>query len=408
MSIIKPFRALRPAADKAERISCVPYDVIYDAEVRETIAKNPLSFLKVTRPEGAFEKDEVRSDEQILAKARENLQAFIDESLLVQDDEAACFVYRLRSGEHSQTGIVACCSVDEYEENLIKKHEKTRPDKVEDRTNHILALKAQTGLIFLAFRNTDKIRDLIAETVETEPLYDFSCPNCIQNTIWRVEKNDELVSAFAEVPALYIADGHHRAESANLARTKMREANPNHDGTEEYNFVMAGIFPSEDLKILAYNRVVKDLNGLTEEEFLQKLGENFTIAETSEKSPSTRGIFSMYLGGKWYQLNFTVNFLHAPDPIENLDVSILQNYVLNPILGIDDPRTNERIAFVGGSRGTAELERLVDEGAGKVAFSMFPTTMEDLFAVADVDEIMPPKSTWFEPKLKDGLLIHLI
>ncbi len=408
MSIIKPFRALRPTADKAEVISCVPYDVIYDAEVRSTIADNPSSFLRVTRPEGEFGTDAKPSNEQILAKARENLEWFINEKLLIQDDEAAIYVYRLTDGGHSQTGIVACCSVDEYEKDLIKKHEKTRPDKVADRTNHILALEAQTGLIFLAFRNTDGIRKLISETVETAPLYDFSCPNCIRNTIWRVERTKDLIAAFAEVPALYIADGHHRAESANLARTKMREANPNHDGTEEYNFVMAGIFPSEDLKILAYNRVVKDLNGLTEAELLQKLGENFTVAETSEKTPRTRGTFGMYLGGKWYQLNFAVSFLVAPDPIENLDVSVLQNYVLNPILGIDDPRTNERIAFVGGSRGTAELEKLVDEGIGKVAFSMFPTTMDDLFAVADADEIMPPKSTWFEPKLKDGLLIHLI
>ncbi len=408
MSIIKPFRALRPVSDKAEQIACVPYDVIYESEVRTTIEKNPLSFLRVTRPEGEFPEGETLSDEQIFAKSRENLQEFINKNLLAQDDEAAIYIYRLTDGNHSQTGIVACCSIDEYEQDLIKKHEKTRPDKVADRTNHILALKAQTGLIFLAFRNTDKVRALIAKTVQTKPLYDFSCPNCIQNTIWRVEKTDELVKAFAEVPALYIADGHHRAESANLARTKMREQNPHHDGGEEYNFVMAGIFPSEDLKIMAYNRVVKDFNGLTEEEFLQKISENFIVTETKEKMPAERGNFCMYLGGKWFHLRFAVDFIREPDAIERLDVSILQNYVLHPILGIDDPRTNERISFVGGARGVSELEKMVDAGAGKVAFSMFPTTMDDLFAVADMNEIMPPKSTWFEPKLKDGLLIHLI
>jgi uncharacterized protein (DUF1015 family) len=408
VSIIKPFRALRPVADKAEKIACVPYDVIYDSEVRSTIAANPLSFLRVTRPEGEFAENEDVSKDEIFAKSIENLQTFINENLLAQDAEPHLYIYRLSDGDKSQTGIVACCSIDEYENGLIKKHEKTRPDKVEDRTAHILALKAQTGLIFLAFRSTDRIRKLIAETVETAPLYDFSCPNCIRNTIWRVEKTDDLVDAFAEVPALYVADGHHRVESANLARKKMREANPNHDGTEEYNFVMAGIFPSEDLNILAYNRVVKDLNGLTEAEFFEKLGENFTITEPGEKTPANRGAFGMYFNGKWYQLNFAVNFFTAPDPIENLDVSILQNYILRPILGVDDPRTNERIAFVGGARGTDELEKMVDEGAGKVAFSMFPTTMEDLFAVSDRGEIMPPKSTWFEPKLKDGLLIHLI
>jgi uncharacterized protein (DUF1015 family) len=408
VSIIKPFRALRPVSDKAEQIACVPYDVIYESEVRAAIEKNPLSFLRVTRPEGEFPEGETLTDEQIFAKSRENLQEFINKNLLAQDDEAAIFMYRLTDGNHSQTGIVACCSVDEYEQGLIKKHEKTRPDKVADRTNHILALRAQTGLIFLAFRNTEKIRALIAETIETAPLYDFSCPNCIQNTIWRVEKTDELVAAFAEVPALYIADGHHRAESANLARTKMREQNPHHTGAEDYNFVMAGIFPSEDLKILAYNRVVKDLNGLTEEEFLQKVSENFIITETTEKTPNERGNFCMYLGGKWFHLRFAVDFIREPDAIERLDVSILQKYVLTPLLGIDDPRTNERISFVGGARGVSELEKIVDEGAGKVAFAMFPTTMEDLFAVADMNEIMPPKSTWFEPKLKDGLLIHLI
>lgn len=409
MSIIKPFRALRPASGKAQDIACVPYDVIYDSEVRSTIEENPHSFLRVTRPEGEFPAGETVSDEQIFAKSRENLEEFINENLLAQDAEAAIYIYRLTDGNHSQTGIVACCSVDEYEQDLIKKHEKTRPDKVEDRTNHILALKAQTGLIFLAFRNTDKIRALIAETVETTtPLYDFACPKSIKNTVWRVGKTEELIEAFAEVPALYIADGHHRAESANLARKKMREQNPDHTGAEEYNFVMAGIFPSEDLKILAYNRVVKDLNGLTEEEFLQQLGENFIISETAEKEPAERGNFCMYLSGKWYHLRFAVDFIRAPDAIESLDVSILQQYVLTPILGIDDPRTNERISFVGGARGVEELEKMVDEGAGKVAFSMFPTTMDDLFAVADMNEIMPPKSTWFEPKLKDGLLVHLI
>ncbi len=408
MSIIKPFRALRPDADKAEKISCVPYDVIYDSEVRSTIAENSLSFLRVTRPEGEFPEGASVSNKEILAKSFENLQNFIGKKLLVQETEPCLYIYRLTDGEQSQTGIVAGCSLDEYENGTIKKHEKTRPAKVEDRTAHILALKAQTGLIFLAFRNTDKIRKLIAEAVETSPLYDFSCPQGIRNTVWRVEQTADLIDAFAEVPALYVADGHHRVESANLARKKMREQNPQHDGAEEYNFVMAGIFPSEDLHILAYNRVVKDLNGLTETEFFQKLGENFIVTETGANTPKNPGEFCLYLGGKWYQLNFALNFYRVPDPIERLDVSILQDYILHPILGIEDPRTDERIAFVGGGRGTAELEKMVDEGKGAVAFSMFPTTMEDLFAVSDMNEIMPPKSTWFEPKLKDGLLIHLI
>ena len=298
--------------------------------------------------------------------------------------------------------------MDEYELGLIKKHEKTRPDKVEDRTNHMIAVRAQTGLIFLAFRNTDKIRKLIAEITETEPIYDFRCPQGVRQTVWRISQTGDLTDAFAEVPALYVADGHHRIESANLARKKLAQQNPEHTGAEDYNFVVAGVFPAEDLKILAYNRVVKDLNRLTEEEFFEKIGDNFTVSETVEKEPSARGNFCMYLGGKWFQLQFAVNFIREPTAIQHLDVSILQNYILKPVLGIHDPRTDERIAFVGGGRGTEELEKMVDEGKAKVAFSMFPTTMDDLFAVSDMNEIMPPKSTWFEPKLKDGLLVHLI
>jgi uncharacterized protein (DUF1015 family) len=409
MSIIKPFRALRPVPEKAQQVSCVPYDVVYESEVREILAENPLSFLHVTRPEGDFPTGANPSESEILAKAKANLQKFIDERILAREAEPCIYIYRLATENHSQTGIVACCSIDEYELGIIKKHEKTRPDKVADRTNHILAVGAQTGLIFLAFRNTEKIRQLIAAATQTKPIYDFPCTtNCVQQTIWEISQTDDWVEAFKQVPAIYIADGHHRAESANLARQKMRDANPEHTGAEDYNFVVAGIFPSEDLRIMAYNRAVKDLNNLTEEEFLQKVRENFIVSETDQKEPLQRGEFCMYLGGKWYLLHFNVQFFREPDPIDRLDVSFLQTFLLNPILGIDDPRTNERISFVGGARGTAELEKMVDEGSAKVAFSLFPTTMDDLFAVSDMNEIMPPKSTWFEPKLKDGLLIHLI
>lgn len=408
MSVIKPFRALRPVPEKAEKVSCVPYDVVSDAEVREFISDNPLSFLRVTRPEAEFPKGENPSQEEILAKAKENLDWFIGEKILAHEAEPAFYIYRLSNEDHTQTGIVACCSLDEYELGQIKKHEKTRPDKVEDRTNHIIALRAQTGLIFLAFRNTEKTREMFSEAVQNKPIYDFVFCDGTRQTIWEITQTEKWSDAFEEIPAIYVADGHHRIESANLTRKKMMEKNAEHTGAEDYNFVVAGIFPSEDLKILAYNRVVRDLNGLSAEEFFQKLSETFIVSETTEKEPKERGNFNMYLDGKWFDLKFAVNYIREPDPIERLDVSILQENVLNPILGIDDPRTNERIAFVGGSRGTAELEKLVDSGDYKVAFSMFPTTMDDLFAVADVDEIMPPKSTWFEPKLKDGLLIHLI
>ena len=407
MSIIKPFRALRPRPELAERVACVPYDVVYNEEAAQIIRKNPLSFLRVTRPEGDFPDGANPSNAEIFAKAKANLQRLIDEQIYVVEAEPSLYIYRLTDGEHSQTGIVAGCSLDEYENGLIKKHEKTRPDKVEDRTAHILALNAQTGLIFLAFRNTEKIRNLIAATVETAPIYNFSCEACVRQTVWRVSLTEELVAAFAEVPAIYVADGHHRIESANLARKILAAKNPEHSGAEDYNFVVAGVFPAEDLKIMAYNRAVLDLNELTNEEFLSRVRENFSVAETTEKEPKKHGEIAMYLAGKWYQIVYNQT-LDASDKIENLDVSVLQNNLLQPILDIDDPRTNERIKFVGGARGTAELEKLVDSGAAKVAFSMFPTTMDELFAVADAGEIMPPKSTWFEPKLKDGLLIHRI
>lgn len=408
MTIIKPFRALRPTFEQAKQVSCVPYDVIYESEVRRYIEANKLSFLRVTRSEAEFPENSNPPAEEVFQRAQQNLQQFIDDEIFATEAEPCVYIYRLEGETHAQTGIVACCSLDEYELGAIKRHEKTRPDKVEDRTAHMLALRAQTGLIFLAFRGTAQTRLLIYEAMQSKPIYNFHCTDGIKQTVWRVSLTDDFVQAFAEIPALYIADGHHRMESANLARKKLIETNPEHTGAEDYNFVVAGIFPSEDLRIMAYNRVVKDLNDLTEEEFFRRVGDSFIITETGEKVPQKRSEFCLYISGKWYQLKFNVNFIRALDPIESLDVSILQDYLLSPVLGIDDPRTNRRIGFVGGARGTAELEKFVDEGAARLAFSLFPTTMDDLFAVSDMNEIMPPKSTWFEPKLRDGLLIHLI
>lgn len=408
MAIVKPFKALRPVPGKAPSVSCVPYDIVSEAEVRQIVTANPESFLHVTRPEADFDEGTAPQQAEVLQRAQEHLDRFLREELLSQEDEPCLYVYRLTSGENRQTGIVGCCSLDDYDQDIVKKHEKTRPDKVRDRTDHMLSLKAQTGLIFLAFRNTDEISQMIAQTVSGEPLYDFVCSKGVHQTVWRVTETQSFVGAFARVPAVYVADGHHRAESAALARNEMRANNPNHIGTEEYNYVMAGIFPAEDLHILAYNRVVKDLNGLTDEVFLEKLRQSFIVSETGEREPRNRGEFCMYLSEKWYSLRFAVNYIREPDPLDRLDVQILQQYVLQPILNIDDPRTNERITFVGGGRGIDELEHLVDSGGSRVAFSLFPTTMDDLFAVSDMGEIMPPKSTWFEPKLKDGLFVHLI
>lgn len=408
MVFIKPFKALRPAPENAKLVSCVPYDVVYESEVREYIAANPLSFLRVTRPEADFPLDQHPSPSEIFARGRENLDKFIADRILATDAEEAFYVYQLASETHTQTGVVACCSIDEYEAGSIKKHEHVRPDKVGERTGHLLAVGAQTGLIFLAFRGTAEIHRLINETVATEALYEFECPAGIRQRVWRAAGIDAWVDAFAEVPSLYIADGHHRAESAMLARAELRRQDPGHTGNEDYNYVVAGLFPAEDLRILPYNRVVKDLNGLSEDEFIARLQESFVLVGTGEKVPQNHGDFCLYMAGQWYTFRHNLQYIREPDPIERLDVSILQDNVFGPILGIHDARTDDRIGFVGGKRGTPELERLIDEGIAKAAFSMYATTMDDLLAVSDMGETMPPKSTWFEPKLKDGLLIHVI
>ena len=408
MATIKPFRALRPVPEKAERVSSAPYDVVHSAEVRRTIQDNPLSFLRITRTEAEFSDGDHPSPDRVFERSRENLQKFIGQGVFFSENGPALYIYRLRDGSHSQTGVVACCSLDEYEAGLIKKHEKTRPDKVKDRTDHLLAVRAQTGLILLAFRGTDTIRRLIGEAVEGEPIYDFCCEGGVQHTFWRLQQTEDLVTAFEKVAALYIADGHHRVESAELARNELRAADPSYTGSEEYNYVLAGVFPSEDLRILAYNRVVSELNGLSDDNFIAKVSENFVVTESLVNKPQNPGEICMYLSGKWYTMRFAVNYIRAPDPVEALDVTILHNYILKPILGIEDERTDGRIKFVGGKDGAAKLTTIVDDGKARVAFSLFPTSMNDLLVVSDMDEIMPPKSTWFDPKLKDGILIHLI
>lgn len=408
LATIKPFKALRPAGACAEKVSCSPYDVVYGDEVRVFIEQNPLSFLRVTRAEGDFNEGTNPPDSVVFDRAKQNLLQFIDRELLISDREDAIYIYQLATGDHTQSGVVGCCSIDEYEHGSIKKHEKVRPDKVKDRTEHMLAVGAQTGLILLAFRNTNTIRSLIADAVADLPIYDFPCPGGIQQRIWRVTNTDPWITAFEAVSALYIADGHHRIESAKLARDIRRRSDPEHTGREDYNFVVAGIFPAEDLRILPYNRYVRDLNGLTTDEFLAKLAESFTVVASNRSIPERRREICVLVGTQWYSLTYLGPQQSQSDPVHELDVSILQDCVLGPILGIHDPRTDERIGFVGGSHGTDELERLVSSGTGAVAFSLYPTTMDDLFAVSDMGEIMPPKSTWFDPKLRDGLLIHRI
>ena len=410
MSKIKPFRALRPPTELAKQVSSVPYDVLNRDEARRIVKDNPRSFLHVSRSEIDLADDVSPYSNEVYAKADENFEKLQADGILQLESEPSLYVYQLQMDEQIQTSVVACCSIDEYDTDLIKKHEKTRPDKENDRTRHIIELEAQTGLIFLCYRGTAEINALIHEITQSEPLYNFEAEdvnkNSIRNTIWKMSETNPLVKAFEKVPAIYIADGHHRAASSSRARVEMHSRNPNHDGSEDYNFVIAALFPAEQLKILAYNRVVKDLNGLSDAEFLAKLGENFTITENTNPNPTARGTFAMYLAGQWFGLK--PNFDAPNSVIEGLDVSVLETRVLHPILGIEDVRTNKRIDFTGGIRGSAELEKLVDSGKFKIAFSMFATTIDDLLNVSDAGEIMPPKSTWFEPKLRDGLLIHLI
>lgn len=381
---------------------------MHETEVRQSISLNPLSFLRITRSEAEFSDDATPSSDEVFERSRDNLQTFIDQGVFFTENRPALYVYRLVSDGHGQTGVVGCCSLDEYESGLIKKHEKTRPDKVKDRTEHLLAVHAQTGLILLAFRRTEALRGLVERAVMGKPIYDFRCEGDVRHTFWKIDEPRDWLEAFAEVPSLYVADGHHRIESADLARKELRNKVGNDAQNKESNYVIAGMFPAEDLRILAYNRVVADLNGLNEEEFLERLSGSFIVSETSESKPQKSGEICLYISGKWYLLHFAVEHIRQPDPIERLDVTILQNYVLRPVLGISDERTDKRISFVGGKQAVEKMEQLVNEGTARVAFSLFPTSIDDLLAVSDRHEIMPPKSTWFEPKLKDGILIHLI
>ena len=398
---------MRPVPDMAKQVSCVPYDVVGETEVREFLGQHPLSFLKVTRAEGDLTAEHGESHEAVFERARKNLEEFISSGIYAIDNAEALYVYQLSSGDHVQTGIVGCCSLNEYAGGTIKKHEKVRPDKVEDRTEHLRAVGAQTGLILLAFRGTDKTRDLMNAAIAREPLYDFVCMDGISQRVWRVTDTAEWETAFAEVPSLYVADGHHRIESALVARDKRASENHSHTGNEEYNFVVAGVFPAEDLRILPYDRMVRDLKGLSVDDFYQKVSREFEVLETNDRMPNRHGDICVYAGGKWTRLAY-MGPTDDADAIGRLDVSILQRHILEPLLGIRDARTDERISFVGGKQAIDKIERVVDSGEAAIGFSLFPTTMQDLLSVSDLGEIMPPKSTWFEPKLKDGLLVHLI
>ena len=332
----------------------------------------------------------------------------IAEAPLEKENEPSLYLYRLIMGEHQQIGVVACCSVDEYDNNVIRKHERKRRENEDDRTRHIVLLRAQTGPVFLTYRARPEIDEQVNAAITAEPLFDLTAADGVRHTIWKLTETDSLVNSFAFVPLLYIADGHHRAASASRARAELREQSFTHTGNEDYNFFLTVIFPDSQMQILAYNRVVRDLNGLSKQEFLDALKRQFTIKENANPAPAQRGHWSMYLDGRWYGLQLAPDATLPVGTVSALDVSVLQDRLLDLILGIKDVRTDKRIDFVGGLRGTKELERLVNEGKAAVAFSMYPTTVAQLLMVSDANEIMPPKSTWFEPKLRDGLLIHTI
>jgi uncharacterized protein (DUF1015 family) len=389
-------------------VASVPYDVVSTEEARAIAADNPASFLHVSRPEIDLPNGTDIYSESVYRKAAENFESLIRNCPLESDSTPSLYLYRLIMGEHEQIGIAACCSIDEYDNDLIRKHERTRPDKEDDRTRHMLALKAQTGPVFLTYRARSDIDAMVMETMVASALYDFKADDGIQHTIWHVPDPVRYVHEFRAIPFLYIADGHHRAASASRARSELRSQNPNHTGDEEYNFFLAVIFPDEQLQILPYNRVVHDLNGMSAPEFLARVKDRFGITENASPEPDKRGKWSMYLDGRWYGLTLPAGSSQPAGTVASLDVSILQERLLEPVLGIKDIRTDKRIDFVGGLRGTRELERLVNEGKAAVAFSLFPTNIDDLIKVSDAREMMPPKSTWFEPKLRDGLLIHRI
>ncbi|HPN39440.1 MAG TPA: DUF1015 family protein [Melioribacteraceae bacterium] len=410
MAVIRPFRAVRPVKEVAHLVASVPYDVVNKEESAELAKGNPISFLRVTRSEiEIMEKINPYSSE-VYQKAKDNYKRLKEEAPLLKDDKPCFYVYKLVMGQQQQVGIAATFAVDDYDNDIIKKHEKTRKEKEDDRTNHIITTEAQTGAVFLTYKDVEKVDVVVNKTMaENDPLYDFTAPDGIKHTLWVMpEKFEEtVIKEIGKVKYLYIADGHHRAASAGRARKVKKENNDFHNGSEEYNFFFAVLFPAKQLKIMPYNRVVHDLRQ-TSTEFLENVSKNFTIEKTGEPNPPNRKTIAMYFEKEWYLLTPNKNVKEADNVGDNLDVSILQNYLLDPVFGIKDPRTDHNVDFIGGIRGTAELEKLVNNGKAAVAFSMYPLSVDDLINISDAGEIMPPKSTWFEPKLRDGLLVHEI
>ena len=410
MAVIKPFECVRPNEKDAARVAALPYDVYNRQEAVCEVKREPLSFLKIDRAETQFDDSTDTYAPEVYAKAKELFEEALADKTFITDTDKTYYIYALTMDKRTQTGIVACASIDDYLNNVIKKHENTRADKEVDRITHVDTLSAQTGPIFLAYRADSVINDAVKKTKENKALYDFISPDGIRHQVWKmtdITLVENVRKAFEGIDSVYIADGHHRAASAVKVGLKRRQENPGYTGNEEFNYFLSVLFPDEELMILPYNRVVKDLNGYTQEEFLNKIKEKFDIAESDKQvSPDKKGTFGMYLGGKWYKLTAHKDIM-SDDPVDGLDVAVLQDNLLAPVLGIGDPKTDKRIDFVGGIRGLSEREKRCREDC-VVAFSMYATSIAELFAVADAGKLMPPKSTWFEPKLRSGLFIHRI
>ncbi len=404
--LIKPFAALRPVPERAAALAAVPYDVVDTAEARALAAGNPDSFLHVSRPEIDLPDSVDIHDDRVYAHGVAAFRDLQARGVLLREPEERLYVYRQIMGGHSQSGVVACCHIEDYAKDIIRKHEKTRKDKEDDRTRHCLELNANSGPVFLTYRDTPALDKLVAAAQLAAPLYDFTAADGVRHTVWRVEGEcGPWVEAFRQVPLSYVADGHHRAAAAFRSGQQRRAANLSHTGCEEYNWFLAVLFPAAQLRILPYNRCVADLNGLAPEAFLERVRAVFGAEIADGAEPFGAREVRMYLGGKWYRLAWPE---FESDPVGRLDVSVLQDRLLAPVLGIDDPRTNTRISFVGGIRGTGELAKRVDSGRDAVAFSMYPVTVSQMMDIADAGQIMPPKSTWFEPKLRSGLLVHTL
>lgn len=413
MAIVKPFRGFRPIPELAAQVAALPYDVMDSDEARAIVRQNPYSFLRVTKAEVDLPPELDTHDAKVYQQAKHNLDEFITNGLLRQDDTPCYYVYKQRFGEHEQVGLAAVVSVDEYEQGIIRKHEYTRPDKEQDRVDHISATGAQTGSVFLTYRDNAAVNTLLAAAMAQPPAVAFTADDGIFHSLYIVSDPAVVAAieqAFATIDILYIADGHHRSAAAARVREQQRSQNPVHTGQEDYNFFLAVAFPHTMMKIMDYNRVVSDLAGLTPVEFLERISRQFDVMswESGAVKPDRPQAFGLYLAGRWYQLTAKPEIVPVDSLTGKLDVSLLQDHLLEPVLGIHDVRTDKRIGFVGGIRGMAELERLVDSGRFAAAFSLYPTAIEDLMAIADANEIMPPKSTWFEPKLRDAMVIHMI